>query len=242
MRVVFIEDVLGVARGGDVKEVKNGFARNYLIPKNLAVPATHNALQRVEKLAKEAEATRLKTLSDMTALSQELEGVQVNVEMRAGVNGRLYGSVTSSIIAEELEKITGREIDRRTVLLSEPIRSLGVSEVRLRLHPEVETSIGVLVHAVGTDPEQVMAALEQAESDAEAADEAHEESAADAGPSVEAVASEDLETGPEQADDAPAEPEEVGEAFDEEGPEAGLEEAEEEEGDVDEEQEEPEEV
>ena len=95
MRVVFLEDVAGVAQGGDIKEVKNGFARNYLIPKSLAVPATHNALQGVERLAREADVVRVKHLEDMKALAAELDGFQVNIDMRAGSGGRLYGSVTN---------------------------------------------------------------------------------------------------------------------------------------------------
>ena len=86
MRVVFLEDVQGVAQGGDVKEVKNGFARNYLIPQSLATPATREALQRTAHLGHEAETKRLKTLADMRELSQELNGAQVNVEMRAGAS------------------------------------------------------------------------------------------------------------------------------------------------------------
>ena len=152
MRVVFLEDVAGVAQGGDVKVVKNGFARNYLIPQNLAVPATHNALQRVERLKKQSEVTRLEELADMRALAEEMDGVQVNVEMRAGASGRLFGSVTNSIIAEELSRLTEREIDRRTIEIAEPIRQLGTYEANLRLHPEVEAKIGVLVYATGTDP------------------------------------------------------------------------------------------
>ena len=125
MRVVFLEDVAGVAQGGDVKEVKNGFARNYLIPKNLAVPATHNALQRIKRLAREADVVRLKRLNDMRELAQELNESRVKVEMRAGASGRLYGSVTNAIIADELSRMVDGEIDRRMVLLDEPLRELG---------------------------------------------------------------------------------------------------------------------
>ena len=82
MRVVFLEDVPEVALGGDVKEVKNGFARNYLLPKNLAVPATHNALQRIERLSKEAEDNRLKQIADMKVLGEALEGKQVRRSFR----------------------------------------------------------------------------------------------------------------------------------------------------------------
>ena len=171
MRVVFLEDVAGVAQGGDVKEVKNGFARNYLIPKSLAVPANHNALQGVRRLAKEAEEVRLRTLNDMKDLAGALNETQVNVEMRAGASGRLYGSVTNAIIADELGTITDREIDRRTVMLAEPIRELGVFDVKLRLHPEVDADIKVVVYATGTDPNAVVEADGE---DAEAAETAED--------------------------------------------------------------------
>lgn len=160
MRVVFLEDVPGVAQGGDVKEVKNGFARNYLIPKSLAVPATHNALQRVEKLSRSAGVGRVKLLDDMKELAEAIEGTQINVEMRAGSSGRLYGSVTNAIIAEALSELTGNEIDRRTIEISEPIRDLGVYDLSVRFHPEVNTTIKVVVHGEGTDPMDMVKAVE----------------------------------------------------------------------------------
>ena len=162
MRVVFLEDVAGVARGGDVKEVKNGFARNYLIPKSLAIPATHNALQGVERLAREADLTRVKHLEDMKALAAELDGFQVNIDMRAGSGGRLYGSVTNVMIAEALAELTEREIDRRIIEIEEPIRQLGTFEINVRLDAEVEAKINVLVYPTGTDP---MAQADEAEDD-----------------------------------------------------------------------------
>ena len=174
MRVVFLEDVAGVAQGGEVKEVKNGFARNYLIPKNLAVPATHNALQQINSIAQRAEEDRTRTLTDMRALADALEGTQINIEMRSGVNNRLYGSVTNAVIADELSSITGREIDRRTIILAEPIRELGLFEVPLRLHQDVEVPISVLVYPIGADPEAALAAArgeELAEETVETADE-----------------------------------------------------------------------
>ena len=177
MRVVFLEDVPGVAQGGEVKEVKNGFARNYLIPKSLATPATHNALQRVAKLARQAEVTRIKRLDDMRELAAEIGGTQIDVEMRAGSTGRLYGSVTTAVIAARLSEMTEKEIDRRTVELDEPIRDLGEYDVTLRLHPEVEAGVSVLVYPTGTTAEEYVEALraaaeaaEQAEAEAEEGD------------------------------------------------------------------------
>ena len=180
MRVVFLEDVPGVAQGGDVKEVKNGFARNYLIPKSLATPATHNALQRIAKLQRQADVTRVRRLEDMKELAAELDGTQISVEMRAGSTGRLYGSVTTGIIAETLAEMTEKEIDRRTVTLSEPIRDLGEFNLTLDLHPEVQAGVSVLVYPTGTTPEEYAESLRAAEEAAAAAAAAAAEAEAEA--------------------------------------------------------------
>lgn len=209
MRVVFLEDVAGVAQGGDVKEVKNGFARNYLIPKNYAVPATHNALQRVKQYAEQAEKTRLKLLQDMRELSETLNGKRVSVEMRAGASGQLYGSVTNAIIADKLGEMSDREIDRRSIEIAAPIRQLGSFDVTVRLHPEVQAHIDVLVHPTGMDPDEWLKSLEpdagddestaeESASEAEPAVAAAEESVAEAEPAV-AAAENSVEGEPEPA-------------------------------------------
>ena len=163
MRVVFLEDVPGVAQGGDIKEVKNGFARNYLIPKSLATPATHNAVQRVQKLQNLAQVNRVKRLEDMKELAAEFDGAQISVEMRAGSSGRLYGSVTNAIIAQRLAELTEKEIDRRAVELEEPIRELGAYDLTVKLHPEVEAGISVLVYPTGMTSEEFAESLNASE-------------------------------------------------------------------------------
>ena len=164
MRVVFIEDVEGVALGGEVKEVKNGFARNYLIPKNLAAPATHNNLQRIHKLTKNAATSRTYRLDEMKNLAGTLDGTEIGIEMRAGSNNRLYGSVTGTMVADALAEETGIEIERRLVQLDDPIRDVGTYEVQLRLYSDVNALIKVTVYATGTDPFE-MVAQEEEESD-----------------------------------------------------------------------------
>ncbi len=176
MRVVFLQDVAGVAQGGDVKEVKNGFARNYLIPKNFAVPATHNALQRVKQYAEQAERARLRLLQDMRELSETLNGTRIDVEMRAGASGQLYGSVTNAIIADKLSEMAAREIDRRGIEIGEPIRQLGTFNVSVRLHPEVQAQIDVLVYPTGTTAEAWLQSLEEEEAAAEDEGESDESS------------------------------------------------------------------
>ena len=152
MRVVFIEDVEGVALGGEVKEVKNGFARNYLIPKKLAAPATHNNLQRIHKFSKNAAVSRAQKFDDMKELAETLEGTEITIEMRAGSNNRLYGSVTGTMVADALAEETGVTIERRLVQLDDPIREVGIYEIPIRLYTDVNASIKLTVYATGTDP------------------------------------------------------------------------------------------
>jgi large subunit ribosomal protein L9 len=183
MKVLFLDDVSGVALGGEIKEVKNGFARNYLIPKRLAVPATKDALQRVQRLSRDAEQKRLKQLANMRALGEALDGTRVEIEMRAGANGRLYGSVTNAVVAAELSKITAREIDRRTIEVPDSIREVGMHSATVRVHSEVTATLALVVYPAGTDPEEFVQELEEAaqvaESEAESADTESEGQAAE---------------------------------------------------------------
>ena len=179
MKVVFLEDVPGVAQGGDVKDVKNGFARNYLIPQQLATPATKDSLQRIERLKKHAEVTRLKSLADMRQVAEEISGRRIDIEMRAGVSGRLYGSVTNAVVAERLEEMTAHEIDRRIVQIPESIRETGTYPIQIRLHSEVTTDVTLLVHPLGVDPDEYMASLEAAAAEEAEAGETAEETGAD---------------------------------------------------------------
>ena len=179
MKVLFLEDVPGVAQGGDIKNVKNGFARNYLIPKNLATPATRDSLQRIDRLKKQAESTRLKTLKDMKALGDELSGTRVDIEMRAGASGQLYGSVTNTIVAEKLASLTSREIDRRVIQIPESIRDTGTYSIQIKLHPEVRTDVTLLVHPIGMEPEEFLESLEDIAEQAQDAGPSAEESTVD---------------------------------------------------------------
>lgn len=166
VKVVFLQDVPGVAHGGDIKTVKPGFARNYLIPQKLAIPATAEALKRSERLKKQAEGSRLKRLEDLRALAQALEGQQVKVEARAGVAGRLYGSVTTMQVAAQLSAMIGREVDKRTVQMPDAIRQVGVYPAKVRLHPEVEASVTLIVYPTGTDPMALLAKPEETKAEA----------------------------------------------------------------------------
>ncbi|MBN18345.1 MAG: 50S ribosomal protein L9 [Chloroflexi bacterium] len=176
MKVVFLEDVQGVANGGEIKEVKNGFARNYLIPKKLAIPATQNSMQRVQKLTKQAEEKRIKVIANFKALTEELDGMQISIESRAGANGKLFGSVTDTIIAQKLSELTEKDIHRRMIQAKDTIRETGIYNIPVNLYPELTATIKLLVHATGTEPIWEDAAEIEGKEDAAEAKSAKEES------------------------------------------------------------------
>ena len=151
MKVVFLEDVDGVAKGGEIKEVKNGFARNYLIPKNLAAPATHNQLQRISKLSKKADEDRVKKIKLLSDLSESLNGIEINIEMRAASNDRLYGSVTGTMIADAINEQIEGSIGRQLVQLDNPIREVGSYPITVRLHDDISATVTVIISATGSD-------------------------------------------------------------------------------------------
>ena len=157
MKVIFLEDVAGTADAGEIKEVKNGFARNHLLPKQLAAPATPDQLQRVQAIEKAAQANRLKFSQEWTSVAEAMNGLSVTVEVRVGPNGRLFGAVTGRHIADKLTEATGRKIDHRQVLLGEAIHEPGDYPVSIRLYREVHADITVSVVPEGYTPEEAAA-------------------------------------------------------------------------------------
>jgi len=149
MKVLLIEDVDNLGYAGDVKDVANGYGRNYLLPQNLAVLATPGALKQAETIRKVAEKQRAQEMADAQAMANQLEGLELVFERRAGETEKLYGSVTSNDIAEAIQEKTGIEVDKRKVNLPEPIRSLGQEEVTIKLMIDVSTTIKVAVVPLG---------------------------------------------------------------------------------------------
>ena len=167
MKVLFIEDVQGTAYAGDIKEVKSGFARNFLLPRKLAVLATSDQMNRVNGLRTAAARRREATETQMTSLGERLNDVTVVIEGRAGRNDRLYGSITNVTVAEELSRIVERDIDRRRVVM-DPIRQLGSYEVPVKLYTGIEPKITVVVTAPGRPvPGAEAAVVETAQAAAE---------------------------------------------------------------------------
>ena len=147
MKVIFLEDVPPNARVGDLKEVKDGYGRNYLLPRGLAVLATKDALQRAQLLRAAAQERRLKDETDWRDVVESLSETPVPIMMRAGPTGRLYGSVTAAQIAEKLSEMLGLSVDRRGVSIQTPIRLLGTFTVPVRFSEGVVADVRIVVEA-----------------------------------------------------------------------------------------------
>ena len=145
MKLLFLEDVYPTARAGDVKEVKSGFARNFLIPKKLAVIATTHELNRAKKLREEAEKRRNLEKEEWKSLISDIEKNTIEIEVRTGPTGRLYGSVTNAMIADKLENIINRNIDKKIIKIQNPIRTIGEYKIHANFFEDVSAELTISV-------------------------------------------------------------------------------------------------
>ena len=143
-QVILQQKVEHLGECGDLVKVRAGYARNFLIPRQLALPATRGNLARVDSLRKAATAQAAKELTDARVQAKKLEGISVKLARSVGEENRMYGSVTSKDIAEAYAE-AGSPFDRKKLELPEPIKRLGLTEVLVRLHPEVSATLRVEV-------------------------------------------------------------------------------------------------
>jgi large subunit ribosomal protein L9 len=148
MELILRDDVEKLGRRGEVVKVKDGYARNFLLPRGLGMPVTAANKAMVEKEKKAHEARLAKEKAEFEALAARIGGLRFVAPRKVGENDVLYGSVTAGDVAEFL-KSKGIEIDKRKVHLDEPIKHLGEHEVKVRLHPEVTASVRLLVTKEG---------------------------------------------------------------------------------------------
>lgn len=144
MQVILRADVENLGRLGDVVTVKPGYGRNYLLPQGMAMPATKANLKVFELERKKLQAEMDALRSEAGELGARIKKTDITITMRVGENDKLYGSVTSSLIADALAE-KGIEIDRRRVIIDEPIRTIGEFPVRVRLHADVVTEFTIKV-------------------------------------------------------------------------------------------------
>lgn len=145
MKVIFLEDVPNVARAGEIKEVANGYGRNFLIPRKIALLARPEVINSVGAQIATRARVRAQTEAEITELADRLNGQEVIITARTGNQERLYGSITTADIATGLESVTGIVVDKRKIELEEPIRQLGSYEVTIRLAQDILPQIKVTV-------------------------------------------------------------------------------------------------
>ena len=147
MKVIFVQDVPNVAKAGEIKEVANGYGRNFLIPQELALLAGSSTTTVMAAQSRAKDQAENETMK----LAQHLEGKEVILKAKAGAKERLHGSITGADIAAELQNSTGVAVDKRKIELTEPIRQLGSYEVTIRLSKDVMPKIKVIVTEEGTE-------------------------------------------------------------------------------------------
>jgi large subunit ribosomal protein L9 len=188
MKIVLLDDLVNVGQAGEVVDVRNGYARNFLLPKGLAERATADSLNRIKLIKRAAEVKRAKRMAEAAGKFALLTGKQLVIRMKAGTEGRIFGAVTSAMIADEVMIQFEVELDRRHIMLDEPIKHLGEFHVPLRASAEVTGEVLVVVEPIMTREERQARLLEETRRQ-----EAAERAAADAalrgeGPAPEAEA------------------------------------------------------
>jgi large subunit ribosomal protein L9 len=144
MKVIFLKDVPKGKRG-EIKEVADGYARNFLFPKGMALPATPSATKEAKLLLDKKVEHQTRQQEEQSKVAQELEGKELQFKAKAGAKGRLHGAITSANIAEELSRVTGLEIDKKRVEMDEPLHQLGDYEIVINLGTGSVAKIKVLI-------------------------------------------------------------------------------------------------
>ncbi|GMA57340.1 50S ribosomal protein L9 [Alicyclobacillus sacchari] len=146
MKVILLQDVKGQGKQGEIKDVSEGYARNFLFPRGLAEEATPAALRELEQKREKDRRHKAQELADAKHLGAQLENQKIVVKTQVGEGGRLFGAITSKHIADAMKQ-HGFSVDKRKISLGEPIKSLGGHRVTVKLHPEVHVQVLVYVEA-----------------------------------------------------------------------------------------------
>ncbi len=164
MKILLLKDVYHLGHAGDVKKVADGYGRNYLIPQGYAVLATASALKQAETIREKAAVVRNQLNTEMSAVSEKINNCWITFASKAGETGKLYGSITSQMVAEKISEKAGIEIEKRQIDI-QPIRTLGEHKAYVRLTIDIVPSINIMVHREGETPN--IPGMEQAEPEAE---------------------------------------------------------------------------
>lgn len=141
MKLILTHEVNGLGAPGDVVEVKNGYGRNYLLPRGVAIRWTRGGQKQIDLIQRARKARDIRTLDEAQQVAGQVNALTVRLKQRAGQGGRLFGSVTPADIVDAVKAAGGPELDKRRVEIKNPIKSVGAHKVQVRLHPEVSASI-----------------------------------------------------------------------------------------------------
>jgi large subunit ribosomal protein L9 len=147
MKLILTQEVTGLGTPGDVVEVKDGYGRNYLVPRGLATGWTKGGEKQIASIRSARRAREVQTLEEAQKIRASLEGRTVKLPARAGATGRLFGAITPADVAQAVQAAGGAQVDRRKVELAQPIKSLGDYTVLIRLHPDVQAKVKLQVVA-----------------------------------------------------------------------------------------------
>jgi large subunit ribosomal protein L9 len=147
MKLILTQEVTGLGTPGDVVEVKDGFGRNFLVPRGLATAWTKGGEKQVSSIRKARESREIQTLEEAQRIRQSLESKPVRLTVRAGASGRLFGAITPSDVADAIIAADGPQVDRRKVELTQPIKTLGDYTALVRLHADVSAKVSLKVVA-----------------------------------------------------------------------------------------------
>jgi len=145
MKVVFLEDVSVKEKKGDIKDVSDGYARNYLLPRGLALPATPAAIKEAKKITEERERKRARQHDEYVELAKQIEGKELRFKAKASSKGTLHGSITTADIAAELSNLINVDIDRKKIALKTPLHKVGTHEVDVVLAKDASAKIAVII-------------------------------------------------------------------------------------------------
>jgi large subunit ribosomal protein L9 len=146
MEVLFCKDVKGVAKAGEIKRVKDGYARNFLFKQKLAVPATKENREQLKKLQEKLLSEELSKENSAKELAKKMDGIKLTFVRKAGEKGKLYGAVTDQDISDELKKLN-IDVDKKHIDLESPIKEVGVQKVMISLYKDIKATIEVEVNA-----------------------------------------------------------------------------------------------
>jgi large subunit ribosomal protein L9 len=145
MKVVFLKDVSSKGKAGEMREVADGYARNFLFPKGLALPATEGAVKTAKVQAEEKSRHRARLHEELSELAKLIDGKEIHFKARAGENGKLHGSITTGDIAEKLSSLVNVDVDKKKIELDEPLRQIGSHEVSIGFSKDVGAKVKVII-------------------------------------------------------------------------------------------------